>query len=137
MYQNLLPDSTNSSHIMHRKQFALAILTSRSINPMSSFEPSWIKIFEAFHQILCSTIFPYLTLPKIKVNPRSLFEHTWYYLSIRCQISSSKVISPSVTENGDFKGFKFLLSPGMAAMLVMLPGPCEHSYDTSVSEGST
>ena len=93
--------SMNFAHIKTRKQIRPSHSTCQG--------PSKTIIRSFLGKILCSSIFPFLTLlyKKIKVNPRSLFEQSWKYkyLSIRCHISGFKAIGSG---KEDFKVFYHL-----------------------------
>ena len=58
-----------------------------------------------------------LTVKKVKVNPDSSFEQTWWGLHPQCYILSPKAIDLLVPEKKIFKGF--LSYMGMAEILVM------------------
>ena len=60
-------------------KFDLAIKNVK-VNPRTSLEHFWGKIFKTFHEILCSKIFPCLILPKNK--SRSPQGHYLNYLDI-------------------------------------------------------
>ena len=46
-----------------------------------------------------------LAVKKVKVNPRSSFEHSCQYLSIQCYIVSFRAIDLLILEKKLFKGF--------------------------------
>ena len=74
------------------------------VNPRSSLEHFWVKIFKTYHEILCSRILMFdLDVRWVKVIPRSVFQLSWYYSSTRCCISNFKGISPLVPEKKTLK----------------------------------
>ena len=65
-------------------KFDLAIKNAK-VNPRSSLEHFWGKIFKTFHEILCSKIFSCLILPRNK--SRSTQGHYLDYLGITLVIN--------------------------------------------------